>query len=79
LAFAWQAAAVVRSAQGSGLTQTPAGQVAPAGQAAIGVQAQRLSDPLQSASVAWLEQGSFTATAGSCCEVPSMGVVSDCD
>jgi hypothetical protein len=38
--FAAQSEAVVRLAHGSAVTQTPAGQVAPAGQASTGVQVQ---------------------------------------
>jgi hypothetical protein len=43
--FAWQAAAVVRLAQELEVTQTPLGQVAPAGHASTGIQVQAFAVP----------------------------------
>lgn len=65
-ALLWQASAVVSLAQGSAVTQTPAGQAAPAGQASTGTQVHRLFvSPGQSEAFVKAEQLSLTVTAGS--------------
>lgn len=62
---AWQAAWLESVAQGSAVWQTPAGQLAPAGQASTGIQAQPFcASPAQASALVCAPHASSTATAG---------------